>query len=90
MSNANGDSGYKDCLKSFKLKICTFTQPNLAASLETNEKLDLDQLESLKDLGETILHTSSSIDNFLSIIKDVEDVRSFRLVCGQVEGNEYD
>ena len=98
-SSCSGDSGTggqdsKDSvvplLDQYKIKISEFSQPNLAKSLATSDILTQSQINQLEKLEKLTKSKLTTKEIFVSIVREISDIRSFRILLGHQIGTVYD
>ena len=87
------DPGYDDVVKlleSFKLRVSSFSVPNLAKDHGQVEELSPEQESFLKTLKDFLKYRCNSYESFMCVVQEKEDFRSFRVMYGQRSGSPYD
>ena len=78
------------CLNKYKLKISEFSSPNSAKNYAENEPLTPSQTTRLEALTDLEKYPVTSSERFVSIIRELSDIRSFRILFGQQVSFIYD
>ena len=77
-------------LDQYKFKLSDFSQPNLGKNLAENETLTQSQIILLENFGSTNISEIITNDTFISIIREISDIRSFRVLFVSEIGTVYD
>ncbi|OMJ85847.1 hypothetical protein SteCoe_12761 [Stentor coeruleus] len=78
------------CLDMFKVRVSEFSQPNLAKPLGESTELADFQEKLLQSIQEFSKNPYITHENFISVVQDTADIRSFRVLFGQRSGSLYD
>ena len=92
-SDSQNDPNNDDVIKlldSFKLRVCSFSVPNLAKAYGEIEELSIEQKSFLRTLKDFLKSRVNSYKSFICVVQEKEDFRSFRVMYGQRSGSSYD